>query len=168
MANISDVYEIQFEASTEELAKKLETYLKEIEIDDPYYGTTTGVKRSGKVLNGGYVQGRWTYSNNLDGTFTRPEQWLGVYRKGLKEAWEAVLEQLKRGGVISVSWSEDEPGCEVYQDGSADISYENGKVEIVYSFSDHDKPDCEILDGFCYDHEVDVPEGTERYCEVAE
>jgi glutamate-1-semialdehyde aminotransferase len=52
MANISDVYDINFEASTDELAEVLEQYIK-IADQDAYYNLAGDLSRYGKIIAGG-------------------------------------------------------------------------------------------------------------------
>jgi hypothetical protein len=172
MANISDVYDITFKASTEELAELLEQYIK-IADKDAWYNLAGDVKREGKIVTGGYASGRWVYSNNLEGAFENPAQWLG--QTAWKEA-EPVFAQIKKlleaGERIIFDYSEDEPGCGVFQDGAGNIEAHNGKIQVSIDFEEHPRPDCEWdanPDGtwHCQDQDHDQAEKT-QYCEVAE
>lgn len=164
MANISDVYGITFEASSEELAIALLAYFKKLEESDVEYNTTIDAKRDGLSIDGGWASGRWVYSNNLEGTFERPEQWLGQ----LPAEWQPVLDLLKAGETINFSYSEDEPGCEVYQDGAGNVEFHNGKVQVSIDFEEHAKPACEMveIDGqwYCEDHDCTQKESAD-YCD---
>lgn len=171
MANISDVYDIQFEASSEKLAETLERYIK-VADKDAWYNLAGDLSRDGQIVKGGYASGRWVYSNNLEGAFERPEQWLGdTAWAEAKPIFAELKKLLEAGERITISYSEDEPGCEVFQDVAGNIEAHNGKVQVSLDFMEHDRPDCTWNanpDGtwYCEDHDHDQAEQS-RYCEVA-
>jgi hypothetical protein len=175
MANISDVYDINFEASTDELAEVLEQYIK-IADQDAYYNLAGDLSRYGKIIAGGYASGRWVYSTNLEGAFERPEQWLAgdkIWGQA-KPVFNKLKRMLKAGETITVSYSEDESGCEVYQDAYGEIGYnqDSKSVYVSLDLTEHDRPDCVMScnpDGtwYCEDHDHEQAEEA-KYCEVAE
>lgn len=175
MANISDVYDIEFTASNHKLAEVLEQFIKAVD-QDAYYNIAADLTRDGVMLSGGYASGRWVYSTNLEAAFQEPEQWTGGGKnwEQVKPLYAKLKRLLKAGGTIGVAYSEDEPGCEVFQDGYGGIGYSHKSKSVVVSlgFSEHDRPDCSWStnpDGtyYCEDHDHDQAEET-RYCEVAQ
>lgn len=169
MANISDVYDISFEASSEALAIALLAYVKKLEESPVEYNLTSEAERDGLTVNGNWAAGRWVYSSNLEGYFANREEWCG---NDAEAEWQPVLKLLKAGETIQVSWSEDEPGCEVYVDGAGNIEYHKGNVQVSIDYEEHDRPDCQMMtnpDGtwYCEDHDQEQAEEA-RYCEAVE
>ena len=179
MANLSDVYNIEFKASSKELAEALFGYVQECENIRPYYELTQGAELDGLTINGNGANGRWVYIINLEGYFMT-ESWFGEedYKKVLP-SWLKVEQLLKDGGKVEINYSEDEPGCEVWQDGEGLLSWnaEENKLSLAVDCYDHDRPDCDIereADGtyFCYDHDCKVTNIKDdfvgRYCQEVE
>lgn len=173
MANLADVYDISFQADTPELADALERLLKACDKPEHYYNLAEDFTRNGNEITGGHAVGRWTYSNNLENAFENPQQWFDTDYKRLKPYFDRLTKELAKGDRIEVSFSEDERGCELFQDGYGTIEYHDGKIVVSLDFDEHDRPDCDMEQTnepegkwYCYDH--DHHQATqERYCEVA-
>lgn len=138
MANISEVYDITFAASSVELAVKLEKYLSAIAATKPYYETLGMPERDSAVITGEGVGGRWVYSNNIEGTFERPQQWFSEDWDKLKPTWADVSAEVAAGATIEITWSEDEDGCDIHHDGEANIGWGDGRIAIDFKFHEHD------------------------------
>lgn len=171
MANISDVYEITFETETEELAQALFAYIKKLEESPVEYNLTSEAELDGTVINGQWATGRWVYSSNLEGYFERPSEWCDDDGKAEYQKLVALLK--KTGEPIAVSYSEDEPGCQVFQDGYGSIAWNKvtKNISVSLDFEEHDQPDCDMVatdDGwYCESHDHDQAESA-RYCEEVE
>lgn len=166
MANISDVYEIEFLTQSEQMAKALFAYCQKLEQSPVEYNLTSEAELDGLTINGGYACGRWVYSSNIEGYFVNRASWCD---DDAEAEFTAVRDLLKAGETIEIGWSEDEPGCEVFADGMATISWHDDHIVASIDYVDHDRPDCDMVatdDGwYCEDHDQDQAEQA-RYCEA--
>lgn len=144
MANLSSVESISFETTSEDLAKKLLVFLKLAEAGDPYYNLLYNPTLDGNIIVGEGAVGRWSYSGNLNYAFTNPEQWFSLVsdpKPELQKAYDDIAELLKAGESITVEWSEEESGCDLYGDGMGTIDWSdvNNAVQFDYTFEDDDE-----------------------------
>lgn len=175
MANLSDVYDIKFTASNKKILIQLFKYLRIIEKLNSFgdYNTTDGAELIDDYIDGFGATGRWVYSNNLDGTFANPNIWFGGELEVNKQ-YEKLKNTMTVDDWIEVNYSEDEPGCGVYQTVIARIILDDSdKMSIDYNITDKDPPDCDMVfwaetnNWYCETHGVDE-NVKKRYCHASE
>ncbi len=150
MANISDVYNISFISSTKGLAKALYRYLKEAEKNNAYYQTTEDAQLDNYNISSQCVGGRWAYISNLEGTFLDPQTWFGEESWARTEQlYNKVISHLKNGQIITISWSEEEPGCMLFQDASLEITWGEDGILMDYYAEEKEPPADRCQD--CYE-----------------
>lgn len=167
MANLSDVYDISFETETPELAQALFAYIKKLEETPVEYNLTSEAELNGTTINGNWATGRWVYSSNLEGYFERPSEWCDDDGRAEYQKLVALLK--KTGEVVEVNYSEDESGCQVFQDAYGSITWNEVSkgLSVNLEFTEHDRP-CDIVPAedeegeenpedklyWCYAHEI--------------
>lgn len=155
MANISDVYDIKFRASTPTLLESLFEYLEGVNKINPYYDVLVEPEMDGDKIIGHGASGRWEYVTNLEGAFTTPEQWFGDDDwKILEPAYKKIEAELKKGETVDVDWAEDEPGCELFQTGAGQLSF-GDSIDFGYDTEGKDMPETMCPSCYSFMEEID-------------
>lgn len=168
MANISSAYDIKFKTNNKRTADKLEAYLKAVEKVDPYYNLTDGLTREDDTtIDGSSATGRWAYTSNLEGSFETPDHWFGDdWSDDLKTAYMGLIVALATGGEVSLSWSDEESGCEMYYHGTGTLKLVKGRIQLSTELEDmpSEERSCSIVEADESGHEEDNTKKLPFYC----
>ena len=135
MANISDVYNIKFYTSSQKITDALYKYIVECEKLAPFYNLAGEPVKVDYGINSDYASGRWCYYENLLGYFQYPEKWLQNFGD-IKKHWLKLKDLLVNGEKIIVNFTEQEEGCEIYRNGTVNISWFEDKVDLVNKYEE--------------------------------